>query len=67
MTIIARVSDPATDNKTQLKTFGNENLMQAVPKLVKVRSQLDENSSSLLIDSALRQIFRYFDTFKSNL
>ena len=37
--------------------------MQAVPKLVKVRSQLDENSSSLLIDSALRAIFRYFDSF----
>lgn len=63
MTVLARVSDPTADFKTQLKTFGNENLMQAVPKLVKVRSQLDENSSSLLIDSALRAIFRYFDSF----
>ena len=31
-----------------------------------MRSQLDENSSSLLIDSALRVIFRYFDTFIAN-
>jgi len=34
-----------------------------VPKLIKIRSSLDEKSSSLLIDSALRVIFRQFDTF----
>lgn len=66
MTILSRVSDPAEENLTQLKTFGNENLLQAVPKLVKVRSYLDENSSSLLIDSALRAIFKVFGTFIAN-
>jgi hypothetical protein len=39
--------------------------MQAVPLLVKKKSNLDENSSSLLIDGALRAIFRYFDKFIS--
>lgn len=62
-TVLARVSDPKFENQTQLKTFGNENVINTVPKLVKRRSQVDENSSSLLLDSAFRAIFRYFDSF----
>jgi len=32
-----------------------------VPILRKVKSMVDEDASSLLIDSAMRVIFRYFD------
>lgn len=38
-----------------------------VPNLKKIRSLVDENASSLLIDSAMRSIFRCFDTISTEL
>lgn len=45
----------------KLKVYGNQNVAKLVPNLKKVRSLVDENASSLLIDSAVRVIFRFFD------
>lgn len=46
----------------KLKVYGNQNVAKLVPSLKKVRSLVDENASSLLIDSAVRVIFRFFDS-----
>lgn len=48
-----------------LKVHGNENVIKLVPNLRKVKSIVDEDVSSLLIDSAMRVIFRYFDTVQN--
>lgn len=37
-------------------------MTQLVPSLRKVKSMLDEDASTLLIDSAMRIVFRTFDT-----
>lgn len=63
MTVLQRITDSNTDSSTKLKVFGDQNVAQLVPNLRRVRSLVDEDSSSLLVDSALRVIFRSFDTF----
>jgi hypothetical protein len=45
----------------KLKAHGNENMIKMVPNLKKVKSMVDEDAASLLIDSAIRVIFRYFN------
>ena len=62
LTILARISDTSIDTRTQLKVHGNSDLVSQVPSLRRVKSVLDEDSSSLLVDSAMRVVFRTFDT-----
>jgi hypothetical protein len=61
MTVLARITDPSTSSKTKLKIFGDQTVAQQVPSLFKMKSVVDEGASSLLIDSALRVIFRRLD------
>lgn len=62
MTVLARITDASTNSQMKLKVFGTQNVTQMVPNLRKVKSLVDEDASSLLIDSAMRVIFRSFDT-----
>ncbi len=61
LTVLARITEPGTQDLMQLKQHGNETVVKLVPSLRKVKSMVDEDASSLLIDSAMRVIFRYFD------
>jgi hypothetical protein len=61
LTVLARITEPGTQDLMQLKQHGNETVIKLVPSLRKVKSMVDEDASSLLIDSAMRVIFRYFD------
>jgi hypothetical protein len=58
LTVLARITDTNTENEMKLKAHGNENVTKLVPNLRKVKSIVDEDVSSLLIDSAMRVIFR---------
>lgn len=60
--MLSRITDASTDSETKLKVYGDQNVAQLVPNLRRVRSLVDEDASSLLVDSALRVIFRSFDT-----
>ena len=60
--IINRITNSNLNSQLKFNLVGDQTVARQVQTLRKVKSMLDEDESSLVIDSAMCAIFRTFDT-----
>lgn len=58
--MLARITDNSAAKLTKLKVHGSQTLAMLVPSLQRVKSIVDQDLSSVLLDSAVKVVFRCF-------